>query len=614
MHRKEKSIKTDYTIFFCMLLFISSINYSKDYKGAEYRTKEAYTYGRFEARYKSAQCEGILASLFTYFDGTSTDPWSTAKWNEIDIEILGRYTNEVQFNTISPGQVNHVRSNYTPFNPALDFHTYAIEWTPEYVAWFIDEKEVYRQTGDFVKALTHAQKFMMNIWNPVYDNWAGKWDPSVLPAFAYYDWASYYAYTPNSGNYGTDNNFRLSWRDNFDLWDQSRWEKASHTFDGNNCDFIPDNAVFKNGMLILCLTDNSNTGYTDNKAPSLMLVRETYGNINAYFSEEIDSVSAKDKSNYIIPGATVDNAELLKDKKTVQLKVSNYDFSKGYNLIIQNIKDTFHPSNSASLQSKPIKKSNPLSFPIKINVGGNKALGFLSDMEWDDNAEYGYMDGDASEYPASLQINGTTQDSIFRYERTGIVAYKVRVPNGIYNLKLMMAEKYFNQNNARVFDIYAESDSLQDIDVYKTVKKNSAYEISIKNINVTDEVLDIYFAAEIDRAILDGITIDQIQTGLNEYQHIIPEIFKVQQNYPNPFNGMTTINFFLGRSETAIFSVYDILGNKIYSKDLGLKGKGKNYLTWNAVSNNNIPLSSGVYFYSIKTKDNFQVKKMVLLN
>ena len=53
---------------------------------------------------------------------------------------------------------------------------------------------------------------------------------------------------------------------------------------------------------------------------------------------------------------------------------------------------------------------------------------------------------------------------------------------------------------------------------------------------------------------------------------------------------------------------------KSIQRDLGFKVEGKNQLTWNAMSNNNIPLSSGVYFYSIKTKDNFQVKKMVLLN
>ncbi len=47
----------------------------------------------------------------------------------------------------------------------------------------------------------------MNIWNPLYENWAGVFNPEALPAFAYYDWVSYYSYTPGTGNYGTENNF-----------------------------------------------------------------------------------------------------------------------------------------------------------------------------------------------------------------------------------------------------------------------------------------------------------------------------------------------------------------------------------------------------------------------
>lgn len=89
----------------------------------------------------------------------------------------------------------------------------------------------------------------MNIWNPQYENWAGKFYPESLPAFAFYDWVSYYTYTPGSGNYGTDNNFTFSWIDNFDSWDTTKWDKATHTFPGNNCDFIQENAVFQDGKL-----------------------------------------------------------------------------------------------------------------------------------------------------------------------------------------------------------------------------------------------------------------------------------------------------------------------------------------------------------------------------
>ena len=73
---------------FCIFLtiYLPSLLVANIYKGAEYRTKASYTYGRFETRMKSTQREGVLSSFFTYHEIVTTNDW-----NEIDIEILGRY-------------------------------------------------------------------------------------------------------------------------------------------------------------------------------------------------------------------------------------------------------------------------------------------------------------------------------------------------------------------------------------------------------------------------------------------------------------------------------------------------------------------------------------------
>jgi len=94
-----------FLLFFILTILFSSHNslIAKDYKGAEYRTKEAFTYGRFEVRMKTSYREGLLTSFFTYYDGGGI-----GTWNEIDIEILGRYSNDFQMNTITQGQTNHV--------------------------------------------------------------------------------------------------------------------------------------------------------------------------------------------------------------------------------------------------------------------------------------------------------------------------------------------------------------------------------------------------------------------------------------------------------------------------------------------------------------------------
>jgi len=279
---------------------------------------------------KPANREGVISSFFTYHEISSL-----AEWNEIDIENIGRYDDMIQFNTITGGQVNHERNEVLRFNQYDEFHTYAFEWTPDYVAWFIDSVEVYRQTGEHIQTMNKAQKIMMNIWNPEYSNWVGKWNDYSLPAFAYYDWVSYASYTPGNGNTGTNNNFTKQWHDDFNYYDSGRWGKATHTWQGNMCDFMPENIVFKNGKLILCLTDATNLGYKDIESPVLVWAKGfSNSNVELKFSEELDKNSAEQTSNYTIPGVTILTANLSEDLTKVILTTDSYNPSDAVNIII----------------------------------------------------------------------------------------------------------------------------------------------------------------------------------------------------------------------------------------------------------------------------------------
>jgi beta-glucanase (GH16 family) len=48
--------------------------------------------------------------------------------------------------------------------------------------------------------------------------------------------------------------FQLSWEDNFDAFDTSRWQLMTHTWDGNLAQFSTANTSFKDGILSLMLT------------------------------------------------------------------------------------------------------------------------------------------------------------------------------------------------------------------------------------------------------------------------------------------------------------------------------------------------------------------------
>lgn len=244
-----------------LLVFFSTYIFSKPYKGGELRTEDSFRYGRFEVRMKSAFGDGVVSSFFTYRDFWEEGLTSNSNWNEIDFEWLGNYDDKVQTNLIIQNTWDLPELVDLNVNPHEDFHTYAIEWTPVNVNFFIDDQLIRTVTNFYTDSLYHYQKLMMNIWQPTYEDWVGEFDPSILPVYAFYDWVKYYAYVPNSGNAGTNNDFILFWTDDFDYYDASRWDKANHTWDGNNCDLIYSNVVFEYGYLILCLTNSTETGY-----------------------------------------------------------------------------------------------------------------------------------------------------------------------------------------------------------------------------------------------------------------------------------------------------------------------------------------------------------------
>lgn len=597
-----------YILVATLILSVGSLN-AKDFKGAELRTKQSFLYGRLEVNMKSAGREGMLSSFFTYNDN-STGPDT---WNEIDLEILGRYNDNVQFNTITPGQANHVRSHPVNYSPHQEYHTYAFEWTPSYVAWFIDGIEVYRQTAAHIQTLNKAQKIMMNIWNPSFSNWVGQWSPDVLPAFAYYDWVKYYTYTPGTGNYGSDNNFSFSWGDEFDYFNTSRWEKGTHTWFGNGCDFVVENAVFRESKMILCLTDQFNLGYTDVTAPKFIAAKVQNNKVIASFTEDLDPVSAQTTANFIIVGATVESAVLRADKKNVELTVSGWDFVSPKNLLVFNVKDLFN--NAAAARAITISLQTQFIFPIKINAAGPAVLGYLADTEWNLTGDYGFYEGGVTTYASSLQINNTEEDEIYRSERYGAMGYKVRLPNGTYRVKMMFAENYLTEAGKRIFDIYLEQNRvLQNLDIYASVGVNTALVHTFEGVAVQDGVLDIYFGAQVDMPLINGIIIEQDPNSIEEGSLNSPGNFRLNQNYPNPFNGQTTITFSVHTPGEYQFQVYNTLGENLYQKNFGFLEAGSYGHLFSTADLGASSSASGVYFYGLSSAGIRDVKKLIVLN
>lgn len=88
----------------------------------------------------------------------------------------------------------------------------------------------------------------------------------------------------------------------------------------------------------------------------------------------------------------------------------------------------------------------------------------------------------------------------------------------------------------------------------------------------------------------------------------IPNIFSLEQNFPNPFNPSTDISYNIAKTTRVQLIVYNAAGKEIQTLVNRSQSNGKYSVKFNAES-----LSSGVYFYTLKTDDFTQTRKMVLI-
>ena len=89
----------------------------------------------------------------------------------------------------------------------------------------------------------------------------------------------------------------------------------------------------------------------------------------------------------------------------------------------------------------------------------------------------------------------------------------------------------------------------------------------------------------------------------------LPTIPTLSQNYPNPFNPSTTINYQLPTAGYVTLKVYDALGREVATlvNDYQIAGIYNSKFIIQ-----NYGLSSGAYFYQIKSGNYLQTKKMIL--
>ncbi|GII80614.1 hypothetical protein Sru01_55960 [Sphaerisporangium rufum] len=151
--------------------------------------KASFTYGRFEARIKSPNGPANSRGLWPAYWMRPDDGGN----GEIDVtELPGgasyyKGSTAAIFRDYTPTK-NDFRYTLPTGHPGDGFHTYATEWEPGVIRWYIDGKEIWRRTGEttswleatFGKDATYKRKFHLRL-NFQVGGWLG--DPDAATTF-----------------------------------------------------------------------------------------------------------------------------------------------------------------------------------------------------------------------------------------------------------------------------------------------------------------------------------------------------------------------------------------------------------------------------------------------
>lgn len=153
------------------------------FASGEYQSRAFYGYGRFEVRLKAAAEPGMVTGFFTYTGPTFDDPH-----HEIDFEFLGMSPRQVQLNYFTDGVGKHETDIDLGFDASRGFHTYAFEWRPDSIRWFVDGRLVHEETGARGPLPTTPGKIYLHLWAARdVENWIGRFDFPGHPVTAEVD-------------------------------------------------------------------------------------------------------------------------------------------------------------------------------------------------------------------------------------------------------------------------------------------------------------------------------------------------------------------------------------------------------------------------------------------
>jgi hypothetical protein len=103
-------------------------------------------------------------------------------------------------------------------------------------------------------------------------------------------------------------------------------------------------------------------------------------------------------------------------------------------------------------------------------------------------------------------------------------------------------------------------------------------------------------------------------TGTSEINDEIVKTNFQLNNFPNPFNPTTTISFSVTQTFPFVnLEIFNLKNQKVKQLINEQLSTGEHSVIWNGTDDNNQPVSSGIYFYKLKSGSYTSTRKMILI-
>jgi len=119
------------------------------------------------------------------------------------------------------------------------------------------------------------------------------------------------------------------------------------------------------------------------------------------------------------------------------------------------------------------------------------------------------------------------------------------------------------------------------------------------------------YSGDYQSALSADAVIEHVQTNVDET--IIPVKTELTGNYPNPFNPTTTISFSTKEAGQVSLNIYNMKGQLVKTLVNEHLEAAYHDIVWNGKDNNNKSISSGIYFYKMRSSNYTATKKMILM-